>query len=98
MIMSFSPLVAIVFLRPLTSVERVKSEPVRCVSQHVVTGKTKLCCTALAALSRYWDPSCLGLKVLVRLPAALGIAQLGPRHGDGGPSFSSRQRLCKLSR
>ena len=41
MTVSFSPLVAIVFVRPLTSIERVKRKPVRGVAQQLVTGKSK---------------------------------------------------------
>ena len=49
MTVSFSPLVPIVFVRPLTSIERVKRNPVRGVSHQLVTGKTKQYDTALAA-------------------------------------------------
>src|SRR6476646_1190213 len=42
MAVPFAPLVAIVFVRPLTSIERVKRKPVRGVAQQLITGKTKL--------------------------------------------------------
>src|ERR671924_1363608 len=97
MSMSFSPLIAIVFLRPLTAIKRVKREPVRGVSQQLIAGKTKVYDAALAALFGHWHCSCLGLKMVPRLPSIPGVAQLSPKHGHGGPSFSSRQRLSKLS-
>ena len=97
MTMSFRPLVAIVFVRPLTAIERVKRQPVRGVSHQLVTGKTKQYDTALAAGFGYRDPSRFGLKVTKGLPSTLGIAQLSPKHRHDGPTFASRQRLGKLS-
>ena len=49
MMMSLRPLVAIVFIRPLTAIERVKRHPVRGVSHQFVTGITKHYDMALAA-------------------------------------------------
>ena len=97
MAVPFAPLVAIVFVRPLTSIERVKRKPVRGVAQQLITGKTKLYDTALATGFGYRHSTRLGLKVTKRLPATLGITELSPKHGHGGATFSSRQRLNKLS-
>ena len=87
MMMSFCPLVAIVFVRPLTAIERVKRQPVRGVSHQLVTGKTKQYDMALAAGLGYRDPSRFGLKVPKGFPSALDIAQLGPKHRYDGPTF-----------
>ena len=97
MTVSFRPLVAIIFVRPLTSIERVKRKPVRGVAQQLITGKTKLYDTALATGFGYRHSTRLGLKVTKGLPATLGITELSPKHGHGGATFSSRQRLDKLS-
>ena len=55
MMMSFRPLVAIVLVRPLTAIERVKRQPVQGVSHQLVTGKTKQYDMALAAGLGYRD-------------------------------------------
>ena len=52
----------------------------------------------LAARFGHRDPSRFGLKVAKGFPSTLGIPQLSPKHGDDGPTFSSRQRLYQLSR
>ena len=87
MMMSFRPLAAIVFVCPLTAIERVKRQPVRGVSHQLVTGKTKQYNTALAAGFGYRDPSRFGLKMAKGLPSALDIAQLSPKHGYDGFNF-----------
>ena len=97
MAVSFAPLVAIIFVRPLTSIERVKRKPVRGVRSILITGKTKLYDMTFATGFGYRHSSRLGLKVTKRLPATLGITELSPKLGHGGPAFSSRQRLNKLS-
>ena len=97
MAVSFSPLVAIIFVRPLASIERVKRKPVRAVAQQLITGKTKLYDPTLATGFGYRHSSRLSLEVTKRLPATLGITELSPKHGQGGATFSSRQRLSKLS-
>src|SRR5882724_8438167 len=48
MAVSLRSLVAIIFLRPLTAIERVKRKPVRGVAQQLIAGITKLYHTALA--------------------------------------------------
>src|SRR5215510_8688993 len=45
----------------------------------------------------YGNCARLGLKVSKGLPTIVGIAQLSPKLGDGGPAFSSRQGLYQLS-
>src|SRR5262245_34193161 len=69
MIMSFRPLVAVVFVRPLTAIKRVKRKPVRGVAQQFVTGKAKLYDTTLATRFGYRDPSSFSLKVPKGCPA-----------------------------
>src|SRR5437867_2223318 len=98
MAVSFSPLVTIVFLRPLTAIERVKRKPIRGVAQQLIAGITKLYHTALATRFGYRDSTRLGLEVAKGLPSTLSISQLSPKHGYGGPTFSSRQRANKFSR
>ena len=97
MTVSFSPLVPIIFVRPLTSIERVKRNPVDRMPQIFITGKAKMYDMTFATRFGYGDSSPLGLKVAKGLPAILGIAQLSPKLGYGGPAFSSRQALYKLS-
>jgi len=97
MAMSFSPLIPIVSVRPLTAVERGKGKQVRSVAQMLVTGKAKLYDMAFAAGSGHRDYSRLGLKVLEGLPSTLGISQLRPDRWHQGAALSSRQRLGKLS-
>ena len=97
MTVSFSPLVPIIFVRPLTSIERVKRNPVDRMPEVLITGKAKMYDMTFATRFGYGDSSPLGLKVTKGLPAILGIAQLSPKLGYGGPAFSSRQALYKLS-
>lgn len=97
MTMSFRPLVAVIFVRPLTSIERVKGKPVRGVAQQFVTGKSKLYHTALATRFSYRDPARFGLKMPKGFPSIFGIAQFSPDHRHYRSTFSSRQRLDPLS-
>ena len=95
--MSLRPLVAIVFVRPLASVERAKGKPVGGITQQLVTRITKLYKTALAALYCHRHRTGLGLKVAKRNPSTLSIAQLSPKHGYGGSTLAAGQRLGQIS-
>ena len=97
MAVPFAPLVAIIFVRPLTSIERVKRKPVRGVAQQLITGKTKLYDTALATGFGYRHSTRLGLKVTKRLPATLGVTELSPKHGHGGATFPPGSVLTNLA-
>lgn len=55
MAVSFSPLIPIVSVRPLTAVEHGKGKQVRSVAQMLVTGKTKLYDKAFATGSGHRD-------------------------------------------
>src|SRR4030095_2653174 len=98
MAVSLGSLVAIVMVRPLTAIKRTKRQPVRGVSQYLVTGKTKLHHTAFAAGFGRRHYSRLRLQVAKGLPATLGISQLSPQGRYDGARFCSRQRLDKFSR
>ena len=87
MTVSFSPLVPIIFVRPLTSIERVKRNPVDRMPQILITGKAKIYDMTFATRFGYGDSSPLGLKVAKGLPAILGIAQLSPSLGIVVPLF-----------
>src|SRR5262245_20687811 len=78
MAVALVPLSPVVELSPLTVVERDKRKPVHRVAQMLVTGKTKVYDTTFATGLGYWYRSRLGLKMARGLPAALGIAELGP--------------------
>src|SRR5262245_28510626 len=97
MTVPFSALLPIGLVRPLTSSERVKRKPVDGMSQMLVTGKAKNYHVALATRLGYGNSARLSLKVSKGLPTIVGIAQLSPKLGDGGPAFSSRQGLYQLS-
>ena len=97
MIMSLGPLISIVMVRPLTAIERDESQPVRGMTHHLVTRKTKVHDTALAARFGYRDHSGLSLKMVKRLPAIFGVTELSPKHGYDRAGFCSRQRLDQLS-
>src|SRR5262245_744708 len=96
--MSFSPLVSIVRVRPLTSIERDKGQPVGGVAQQFVTGKTKLDCTVLATRLGDRNRSRFGLQVAKGFPPTLGVPQFSPEHRHDRATFSSRQCLDKFSR
>ena len=57
MTVSFSPLVSIIFVRPLTSIERVKRNPVDRMSQILITGKAKMYDMTFATRFGYGDSS-----------------------------------------
>src|SRR5713226_2913596 len=97
MVVSFSPLIPIVSVRPLTAVEGDKRKPVRGVAQLLVTGKTKLYDPALAARFGHRDHSRLSLKVPKRFPSPWSIPKLSPNHRYDGSTLCSRQLLNKLS-
>src|SRR5713226_9798926 len=95
LVMAFpsSALIAVVFVGPLTSIERDKRKPVGSIAHQLVTRKTKLNERALATGFGHWHHSRLGLKVVKRFPSTLGIAQLSPKHGQNRAVLTSRQRL-----
>lgn len=97
MAVSQSPLVPIVSVRPLTSIQRDKRKPVHGVAQLLVTGKSKLYHVGFATRLGHRHHSCLGLKVPERLPLTVGIPQIGSKLWCQGPTLCSRQRLHKLS-
>src|SRR5215467_12272802 len=96
--MSFSPLVTIVMIGPLTSIERDKGQPVGGVAQDLVTTETKLDHAALTAGLGHRHYTRLGLQVTKRLPAILSIAELGPQCGHDRARLGSRQQSHQLSR
>src|SRR5918996_932757 len=95
---SFSPLVAIVSVGPLASVQRHKSKPVHRVSQPLIAGKTKPYSMTLATRSSHRNHSRLGLKVPKGLPSSYGVSELSANRWHGASALSSRQRRKKLSR
>ena len=97
MIMPFGPLISVVMVRPLTLIERDKSQPVRGMTHHLVARKTKVHDMALAARFGHRDHSGLSLKVVKRLPSIVGITELSPKHRYDRARFCSRQCLDKLS-
>src|ERR671919_2434048 len=76
MTMPLGTLISIVMVRPLTVIERDKSQPIRGMAHHLVTRKTKVHDMALATGFGHRDHSCLSLKVPKRLPAILSITEL----------------------
>src|SRR5918996_1572034 len=60
---TFSPLIAIVLLRPLRSLQRVKRKPIHGLAQMLVAGKSKLNHTAFATGLGHGDGSRLSLKM-----------------------------------
>ncbi len=94
---SLRPLVPIIFVRPLTSIDRVKGKPVSGIPQQLVTRITKLYTTTLATLYRDRHCACLGLKVVKRNPSTLRITQLSPKRGYRRSTLAARQRLGQVS-
>src|SRR4030095_3163284 len=97
MVVPSGPLVSIVMVRPLTSIERDKRQPVGCVAHQLVTRKPKVHHTAFAARFGHRDHARFGLQLTNRFPTTLGITDLRPKDRHDGTRFSSRQRLDQLS-
>src|SRR5438034_11507233 len=94
---TFSPLIAIVLLRPLRSLQRVKGKPIHGLAQMLVTGKSKLNHTAFATGLGDRDSSPLSLKVPIGLPTLWRVAQLSPNARYRCARFSAGQRLGHFS-
>src|SRR5438093_8389487 len=94
---TFSPLIAIVLLRPLRSLQRVKGKPIHGLAQMLVTGKSKLNHTAFATGLGDKDSSPLSLKVPKGVPTLWSVAQLSPNARYRGAAFSADQLLGDFS-
>src|SRR5438093_13203477 len=94
---TFSPLIAIVLLRPLRSLQRIKGKPIHGLAQMLITNKSKLNHTAFATGLGDKDSSPLSLKMPKRVPTLWSIAQLNPNAHYHNTAFSTEQRLSDFS-
>src|SRR5438046_6936247 len=96
--MAALPATVVVDAGPLTVPERQEGELVDHGAQVGVAGEAELDDMRFAALLGHRDCPTMALQMLGGLPAARGIAELGPQRGDDRPALAARQRGRPLSR